>query len=474
MILVVVAAYFAAMIWIGIRSARKIRGVDSFFVADRQGSTLLITGSLLATIVGGSSTVGMAGKGFSWGLVGSWWILVGVVGLLLLSCFLARKIQQYGLFTLPELLERQYGPSVRIAASVVILWAWLGIIGGQIVAAGKILTTMVTVDLSLVMAVSTGVFILYTILGGQISIIRTDTVQSGILIAGIVWCAWLALERCGGMGELKAQLPPDFFRFPVNAYFSWEQLLGWLVLVGSAYLVGPDIYSRLFSSRDGLTARRSVLFTALTLIPLAFAIVLIGMAARVLGPSISAEEAFPYIIREVLPWGINALVMAALLCAVMSSADTVLLTSSTILTTDVVNNLVMKFRGRALAEKTMLSFSRLAVVLLGLIALGLALEFQGIIRLLLLGYSIYTAGLVVPVVLGFAGHRLRLNAAGAMAAILGGGGWVILSRTSALIHLNLGELIPLSPGLQGVLLSAFLLFLGSYVFRSCDRRKRSQ
>jgi SSS family solute:Na+ symporter len=473
MILLVVAAYFAAMIWIGVRSARKVKGIDSFFVADRQGSALLITGSLLATIVGGSSTVGMAGNGFSWGFVGAWWMLVGVIGLVLLSFFLARKIRQYALFTLPELLERQYGPSVRIAASVVVLWAWLGIIGGQIVAAGKILTTMVPVDLSLVMVISTGVFIAYTILGGQISIIRTDTIQSCVLIAGIIWCAWLATERCGGMAELKSQLPPDFFRFPVNAYFSWQQLLGWLVLVGSAYLVGPDIYSRLFSSRDGSTARRSVLFTALTLIPLAFAIVLIGMAARVLGPDISAEEAFPYIIREILPWGINALVMAALLCAVMSSADTVLLTSSTILTTDVVNNLVMKFRSRALSEKTLLSLSRLAVVVLGLVSLGLALEFQGIIRLLLLGYSIYTGGLVVPVVLGFSGRRLRLNSTGAMAAILGGGGWVIFSRASVLIDLNLGELLPFDPGLQGVLLSAFLLFMGSYLRPHRDRETRT-
>jgi SSS family solute:Na+ symporter len=468
MILLVVGAYFAAMIWIGIRSARRIKGINSFFVADRQGSALLITGSLLATIVGGSSTVGMAGKGFSWGLVGAWWILVGVLGLLVLFVFLARRIRNYGLFTLPELLERQYGSSVKVAASIVVVWAWLGIIAGQIVAAGRILTAMGSGNLSLMMTISAGVFILYTILGGQISIIRTDTVQSAILMAGIILCACLGLKQCGGIAALQSHLPHDFFLFPVNSHFSWTNLIEWLILVGSAYLVGPDIYSRLFSSRDGTTARKSALFTALLLIPLAFAIVLIGMTARVLGPSISAEEAFPYTIRTVLPWGINALVMAALLCAVMSSADTVLLTSSTILTVDVVNHIVTTLRGKPLEDRNILALSRLAVVVLGLAALGLALELQGVIPLLLLGYSIYTAGLVVPIVLGFSSGRLRLNAGGAMMAILGGGGWVMMSRIHTLIPASLARWFPFSPGLQGVVVSASLLFLGSYVLRRQD------
>jgi len=463
-ILPLVILYFVGMIWIGLRSARKIKRIESFFIADRQGSVLLITGSLLATIIGGSSTIGMAGKGFSWGLVGAWWMLVGVVGLLLLFLLLARRIRDYGLFTLPELLERQYGASVKLVASLVIIWAWLGIIGGQIVAAGQILNTMVPGNLSLMMGLSAAVFMAYTILGGQISIIRTDAVQSAIMIVGILLCAYFGLERIGGITAMKSHLPSDYFLFPVNSYFSWKNLIEWLVLIGSAYLVGPDIYSRLFSSRDGATARKSVLLTALMLIPLAFSIALIGMSARVLMPSLSGEEAFPHMIREVLPWGFNAFVMAALLCAIMSSADTVLLTASTIFSMDIVNDLVKRIQGRGLEERRILLLSRLAVILFGLVGLGFALKFRGVISLLLFGYSIYTAGLVVPVALGFYGQKLRLNAAGAMIAIIGGGGWVILSNATPFGRLGLERLLCLSPGFEGVLLSSVLLFMGSYIF----------
>ncbi len=464
MILILLMVYFIGMMGIGIASARKVKGIETFFVADRKGRPLFITGSLLATIVGGSSTVGMAGKGFSWGLVGAWWMLVGVVGLLFLSLFLAGRIRDYGLFTLPELLENQYGASVKVVASLVIVWAWLGIIGGQVVASGRILSTLMPGSLSLMMAVSATVFIAYTILGGQISIIRTDAVQSAILIVGILLCGYFGLQRVGGFAVVKENLPREYFSFPVNSHFSWKTLIEWLILVGSAYLVGPDIYSRLFSSRDGKTARRSVLLTALMLIPLAFSIALVGMSDRVLAPSLSGEEVFPFMIKEVLPWGINALVMAALLCALMSSADTVLLTASTIFSMDIVNDLVKRFRGGGLDERKILLLSRLAVIFFGLVALGFALKFRGVISLLLFGYSIYTGGLVVPVVFGFHGQKLRLNTVGAMSGIIGGGGWVVIGNTTPLGPFVSERFLDLSPGFQGVLLSLILLFAGSYLW----------
>jgi SSS family solute:Na+ symporter len=465
----ILVVYFVVMLWIGVRSARKIRGIETFFVADRKGGPLLITGSLLATIVGGSSTVGMAGKGFSWGLVGAWWLLVGAVGLLVLSLLFATRIRNYGLFTLPEILEKHYGPSVKVVASLVILWAWLGIIGGQIAASGQILRALIPGNLSLLMTVSAGVFIAYTILGGQISIIRTDSVQSVIMIVGLFLCAILGLQRIGGIALLRAELPQEMFRFPVNTYFTWSNLLEWLVLVGSAYLVGPDIYSRLFSARDGKTARKSLLIAALVLIPLAFCVTLIGLSARALAPELPGEEALPYMIREVLPQGLNALVMASVLSALMSSADTVLLTASTIFTMDVVNHVVKRRGGKGLEERTALLLSRVAVIIFGLIALGFALRFRGIIRLLLFGYSIYTAGLVVPVIFGFCADGLRLNQRGALAAVIGGGGWVVCGYIGLLSRLGGERIAGLSPGVQGVIVSLILLFVVSYIFGSKDK-----
>jgi SSS family solute:Na+ symporter len=78
--LIIVIVYFIAMIALGLTSRKQARSAGSFFVAGRSGSTLFITGSLLATIIGASATIGMAGLGFARGLTGAWWILSGSVG----------------------------------------------------------------------------------------------------------------------------------------------------------------------------------------------------------------------------------------------------------------------------------------------------------------------------------------------------------------------------------------------------------
>lgn len=73
--LAIIVGYFLAIIGIGVWSKRRAESQNGFFVAHRRGTLLLITGSLVATAVGGSATVGMAGLGFKQGLTGAWWLL---------------------------------------------------------------------------------------------------------------------------------------------------------------------------------------------------------------------------------------------------------------------------------------------------------------------------------------------------------------------------------------------------------------
>ena len=83
--LIIIIIYFVAMIGLGLSTRKQAKTAGSYFVAGRSGSTLFITGSLLATIIGASATIGMAGLGFTRGLTGAWWILVGSVGLVVLG-----------------------------------------------------------------------------------------------------------------------------------------------------------------------------------------------------------------------------------------------------------------------------------------------------------------------------------------------------------------------------------------------------
>ena len=447
----IILIYFSGLIFIGSRSFRIAKGIDSFFVADRRAPFLLVVGSLFATIIGGSSTIGMAGLGYKQGLVGSWWLLVGAIGLFLLGLFLAEKVRGYSLYTLPEILEVQYGPEAKLFASGLIVIAWMGIIAGQIVAAGKILETILKAPPSLLMIITAFVFIIYTLLGGQHSVVRTDTIQSLIIVIAILVSIPLCLGKVGGFFLMRQALGGDYFSFPVSQHFTWKALATYLFLVGSTYLVGPDIYSRLFCAKDKKTAKGATLTVALVLIPFAFIITMIGMSARVLFPQISPEASFPIMINHLFPVGLSGLVIAALLSAMMSSADTCLLTTSTILSVDIIRPLLRP----GIEERKLLLLCRYFIVLIGVFSLILALMLKGVIPSLLLGYTVYTSGLVFPVLLGFYRHRLKLNRGGAISAMVAGGGLALI-----------GKLMGLSDfGLYGFFLSGLILILGSRFFQ---------
>jgi SSS family solute:Na+ symporter len=453
--LTIIAVYFLAIIGIGVWSKRRAGSQNGFFVAHRRGTLLLITGSLVATAIGGSATVGMAGLGFKQGLTGAWWLLVGSIGLVLLGVFFARRVRAAALYTLPELVERQYDRRMSLAASILIVIAWVGVVAGQIVAAGAVLSILGIGSVAFWMTVFTIVFVAYAILGGQFSIIRTDVFQAVILFLGIFAALALVFSQVGGLDGLKASLPPSYFSFPISTEFDWKMLLSLLILVGATYVVGPDMYSRLFCAKGEKTAQRSAILSAFLFIPLAFAIIFIGMSAKVLYPEITAEGAFPQVITSVLSPGLSGLILAALVAALMSSADTCLLTQSVILTEDIIKRV-----HPALDERKTILLTRLSLIGLGLVALGLALALKGVISSLLFAYTIFTCGLVVPVVAGFYKEKLKVTPRGALAALVGGGVVGLLGKIPGLDIPLKGDL-----GLIGFAVSAVLLFGVSFLTR---------
>jgi solute:Na+ symporter, SSS family len=453
--LIIVVVYSVAMIGIGLGARKKVRSQNGFFVAQRQISLPFIAGSLVATAVGGSVTVGMAGLGFGRGLTGVWWLLVGSIGLLILGTFFARKVRGTALYTLPELVEKQYGHRVGLAASILIVIAWVGVVAGQIVAAGKVLSILGIGSGALWMVIFTIVFVAYTVIGGQLSVIRTDLYQAIIIYLGIFIGLGLFLPQVGGLDGLRLSLPQGFFSFPVSSQFDWKALLSLLILVGATYVVGPDMYTRLFCARNEKTAQRATFLSAFSFVPLAFAIVLIGMGARVLYPQISPEQAFPQVISGVLsPW-LGGLVLAALVAAFMSSADTCLLSQSVILTQDIVKRFLP-----SLGEKKTILLTRLNIIILGLLALGLAMTLKGVISSLLFAYTIFTCGLVVPVIAGFYKDRLKVTPQGALAALIGGGVIGLMGKIPGLDIPLKGDL-----SLIGFAVSTILLFGVSFLTR---------
>lgn len=428
---VVIVIYLLAMLGIGARGI-NMRGLEDFHLAGRGVKMIALTGTFCASIVGASATLGMAGLGFSNGLPGAWWMLSGTAGLLVLSVLFAERVRETGCSTLPELVGSFYGQAARIVASLLIVISWLGVIAVQIVASGKVLGAVFGGSETMFMVASAGVFILYTIHGGQASVIKTDLVQFMIILAGVVVLFFKALNAAGS-GVLYSQ------SFPTSHEMDSSGVLSMLLVVGSSYLVGPDMYSRLFSASSAKDAKASAAISAVILIPLAFLIAYLGIFTRVLFPAASPEQALPVLLTGLLSGATEGLVAAALLAAFMSSADTCLMTSTSILVLDICRKAYPE-----LGEARLMVVSRCVALIIGLIAVALAISMAGIIKTLLIAYTVFASGLFFPVIAGFFKDRLRLTPVGALAALVGGGTTAVL----------LGQKYPLI----GFAVSAILLF----------------
>ncbi|MCX6676370.1 MAG: sodium:solute symporter family protein [Methanothrix sp.] len=441
---VVVVIYLLAMLAIGAWGLR-MKGLEDFHLAGRSIKLVLLTGTFCASIIGASATLGMAGLGFSKGLPGAWWMLSGTAGLLVLATFFAGKVRASGCYTLPDLVGSFYGGRARFVASVLIVVSWVGVIAVQIVACGKVLGAVFGGNETLFMAACTAVFVLYTAHGGQGSVIRTDLVQLMIILAGMIVLFFRASEAAGP-GLLLSQ------SFPTSAEMGGWDVLSMLLVVGSAYLVGPDMYSRLLSAHSQRDAKISAAIAAVILIPLAFLIASLGIFARSLYPAASPEQALPVLLTGLLSPGLEGLVAAALLAAFMSSADTSLMTATSILALDIYRK-----ASPASSERKLMAMSRLFVLIIGILALALAVSMPGIIKTLLIAYTVFTSGLLLPVIAGFYRERLRLTPSGALAALLGGG----------ITAIFLGRTYPL----LGMAVSAAFLFGVSWLERQYTKQE---
>ena len=329
-------------------------------------------------------------------------MLCGAIGLLALLPFAGRLAAFRG-YNLPVLLGTFYGPIAQKLAAGVIALAWLGVVGAQVIGAAKITTSVFGLSYTWA-AVAIGLTLTaYTAAGGQLSIIRTDIIQALLIFAGILLIFGVLFFR----GPVLAGQPM------LSSAFTPYDLLVMLFAYSSTYLVGPDIYSRLFCAKNTATARKAVATAAIILIPIAFMLAFIGIYASrlpVSGPGRQGESVLFAIVKGEFPPAVTFLLYFALLSAIMSSADTTLFTAGSLLS---------QFLRDKMDSQESVKLTRLCTVVLGILAIVTALFCQSILTALLFALGIYAGAFVVPVLWGMLGQRSDRRYA--VAAILAGG-----------------------------------------------------
>jgi solute:Na+ symporter, SSS family len=436
--------YIILMILIGIISSRKIKSEGDYYVAGKRGNLWQITGSLLATILGSSAILGTADLAMTQGWAASWLLLSASFGLFLLVP-VSMVVRRQGKYTLPQMIGDFYGKEAKTISSFIISFAWIGIIAAQIIGAAKIMTGFIGLDYSLGVWGAGAVFIFYTIIGGQISVLKTDLYQSFIIIFGILITALYIFFK-----EPVSPIEMTPLKFPFNEGFHPFDLIVLLLTYSTTFVVGPDIYSRIFCAENERIARKSVLISAIVLIPFSLCITYLGVFAAYRYPEIHQQHGsalIPVMLNTLPEWGVGLLI-AALLSAVMSSASTALMTSATIISDPV---------SKGLDQNNSMRNTKIIMLIIGLLSIILSLNIQSIIQSLLIALTIFSGAFIVPTIAGLLGFRTSKIRSGT-AMITGG----MIALSGKIIAMNgenvIGNLLIIS----GFVINALILFVGNH------------
>ena len=439
----IILIYLLAMILIGIFSSRKIRTEGDYYVAGKRGNIWQITGSLLATILGSSAILGSADLALTQGWAAAWLLLCASFGLLMLVP-VSRIVQRKGKYTLPQMIGDFYGKEAKMISSLIISVAWIGIIAAQIIGAAKIMTGFTGLNYSYGVWGSGAVFIFYTLIGGQISVLKTDLYQSFIIIGGIFLTAIYLFFKVPVSPLVMTPL-----KFPFNEGFHPFDLIVLLLTYSTTFVVGPDIYSRIFCAENEQTARKSVLISALILIPFSLCITFLGVFAAYKFPEIyhqNGSALIPVMLNTLPEWGIGILV-AALLSAVMSTGSTTLLTSATI-----ISDLLSK----GLEKRDSLRNTKFIMLITGLLSILLSLSIHSIIQSLLIALTIFSGAFISPTIAGLFGFTTGKSRSSS-AMITGG----VVALAGKIIALNSGYYTGNLLIIIGFILNALILFRGN-------------
>ncbi len=431
------------MIYLGINSSNRIKSNRDFYIAGKKGNIWQITGSLLATILGSSAILGTIDLALTQGWAASWFLISAAMGLFILIP-VSHLVRQQGKYTLPQMIGDYYGEGAKLISSLIISTAWIGIIAAQIIGAAKILNGFIGLSYSMGVWISGAVFIFYTILGGQIAVLRTDLYQSFIILGGVIITALLIFfTKIPSPGQMT------HMNFPFNNAFRPFDLIVLFFTYSTAYIVGPDIYSRIFCSENKSTARTSVLLTAVILVPFSLLITYIGIFAFYKYPELYHQQssALVSVLPQILPEWATGLFIAALLSAVMSSGSTTLLTSSLIISDSL---------SRGLDSDKSLRNTKLIMLIIGLLSILLSLRMTSIIDSLLTALTFYSGAFIIPTLAGLFGYRT--NRWQSITAMVMGGCVALTGKLYFLYGIrDIGNLIILS----AFIINALILFYPS-------------
>ncbi len=394
-------SYFAALVTIGIYLSKKSPDFDSYFFGQRKLGSFLIFFTVTASWFGAASTIATVNAAYKTGFSAAW--LLGVPTIVTMAVFIIinKKVRETRFVSLPVLLEKYYGKPVAAIASFLIFFYMVVLAASQLVAWGKFIGGFTGQSYELTVITGAIVVILYSYLGGYLSVVVTDGVQFLLLTLSLVYLMLF-------FNNSTLPVRPADYDFFGNSGYNILMTVSFTL----AWVISPIIWQRIGSARSAKASKKGLLMSIAAFSILYYMVIRTGIHLRAFGNgSQEAGNLFGSVIENWLPASGSLLVFLGIAAAIMSTADTALNMGALTLVKDVF---------RVKRKNKTVFYARIATLACGLLAALIALKFDSIIKTLGLASEIMAEGLFIPGMYMLFFKKKRPLAA-LLSLVLGGG-----------------------------------------------------
>lgn len=421
---VAVGGYLCLVALIAYYGYRRTVDEADFLVAGREVGPIVGAGTLLASQISASTAIGAVGIHYLFGL-GFIWVWVGIlVGWLVALAFIAPQLRRFSGMTVPDFVGTRYaddgadGDYARAISTVLIVAVFTLFLTAQYTAGSLVFRELLGVPEPVGIGLTAAIAIAYTAFGGMRASVVTDFLQAVVLVGGLALVVPVALAEVGGVGTLLTRLEA-IDPVLVGQAFPLPQITGFVVASAVGIAAAPVEISRFYAMRDEDTVRTAIRISLVAQGVIALSVATLGLSARVLFPDLGTPDMAAFVLTgQLLGPVLGTLFVLAVLSAILSTIDSVMLVSSAGIAHDVYARLI---RPEA-SERRKLWVNRAAVLLVGTLPVVLAFYrelFGGLITLItLLNLSLQGSMLFVPVLLGM--HWQRATTAGGIGAMVSG------------------------------------------------------
>ncbi|HVT86004.1 MAG TPA: sodium:solute symporter [Chitinophagaceae bacterium] len=386
--IVVILIYITGILAIGLYSVRKSKMTsNNYFLAGRSLKWIIVGAALFASNISTIHIVGLAASGYNEGFVWGNFEWMAVFTLILLALVFAPFYFKTKISTLPQFLEKRYGPASRMFVAFMGIIAALFIhLGLTLYAGAVVFESFFGINVYVSIFIISAITAIYTIVGGLKAVMVTETVQTVILISGALLLTIFGIIELPKHGitsfsDFQASLKHGQLRMlhsaasvkaltpngPDTGLTWYAVLLGYPVLGIWYWCTDQTHVQRVLSARSLVDSQKGSLFAGVLKILPVFILILPGVIGYVLYKDVigtNANQTFPVLISHLLPVGIKGIVAAALLSALMSVVAAALNSSATLVSVDIVKH----FRPST-TDKQQVLVGRIAAVIIMLAAM---------------------------------------------------------------------------------------------------------